>query len=281
MRGPFTSFLLAAALALPACIMDTGKGDMPPPSDADSGEDRVDGVDGEDGEQEQVVTPADICAEAFEVMCGYIDQCCSPSDKEVGAIVIYRLYVGSDCTDPESSQLYRECLTGLEQSLELGRSAIDPSGIAGCRATLEAIVGACPNFNILMRSQDVLLSDYCSDALIGLVEEGGQCSTVLECVEDLVCSYDGECAEAIPPGESCDRNDLCARGTTCLPFGFCGEPGSSGDPCVEDPDCSLFYFCPTGGIVCTPLLGDGEPCAEGKCGGVCVGDVCKDTCDGF
>ncbi len=282
MRGPFTSLLLAAALALPACIMDAGKGDMPPPSDAESGEDGMDGedgVDGGDGGEEQIVTPADICAEAFEVMCDYVDKCCSPSDKEVAEIVIYSFYVGTDCSDPESSQLYQECVTELEQSLALGRSRVEPAGLPECRATLEAIVGACPNINILLRSRDVLLSDHCGGALIGLVEEGGQCSEVLECAGDLVCSDGGVCAKPIDPGAPCDRNDLCAWGTTCLPDGCCGEPGGGGDPCEEESDCSLFYFCDGSGE-CAPLLGDGEPCAEGTCGGVCIDDVCRDTCDG-
>ena len=278
-KGIITCLLPVAVLALSACIIDAGKGPMVPPPDAESGEDGVDAEEDVDWQEEQIVTPADICAEAFRVMCDYIDQCCSPSDKEVGEIVIYSLYVGTDCTDPESSLLYENCLTELGQSFELGRSRIDPTGLAGCRATLQAIIGACPNFNILIRSQDVLLSDHCNDLIIGLVEEGGQCSDVLECAEDLVCNDDGVCVEAIESGNPCDRNDLCAWGTTCLPDGLCGEPGSPGDVCEENADCSRFDFC-DGSDRCTPLLGDGESCAEGSCGGVCVDEVCRDTCDG-
>ena len=111
--------LLFVAAALPCCILDTGKSDMPPPSDADSGEDFDDAADGEDGE---TITPAEICRQAFEVMCDYVGRCCSESDKALGEIVIYSLYVGTDCSDPERSQLYNDCVTELGQSLALGRS---------------------------------------------------------------------------------------------------------------------------------------------------------------
>jgi hypothetical protein len=106
---------------------------------------------------------------------------------------------------------------------------------------------------------------------------GGNCGSGV-CDDNLICSAEGVCVEAIGQGGPCQRESSdCQLGLYCGSQGTCGPPGGEGSACgaISGLDCATGLSCqgPGGGPaygngLCAPQPpwdGPGMSCEAGNC----------------
>jgi hypothetical protein len=180
-----------------------------------------------------------------------------------------------------------------------GRLVYDADEAARCVARPEAIGCYDAPFG----------GDACAHVLVGLVAQGGSCTTNLECADHATCDQatcDAQCClgtcgapqpPPIPPsyralGDPCATTDECDPDAYCDPTNHCAAlPAHAGDPCTFGCATGDLY-CDVNDLSCHPYARIGEPCSDAApcsatyatCGanGTCAprpgaGDPCNST----
>lgn len=92
------------------------------------------------------------------------------------------------------------------------------------------------------------------------------CGAVSDCAVGLDCIGD-VCVAADPA--PCAGDDSCGNQRSCIAIPRCAPTSAEGGACLEDAHCDGGLYCDGG--TCTPLPGDGAPCALGTLCGAGLG----------
>jgi len=241
----------------------------------------VDGVDLVDAdlEEEEITDPArDLCLQLTEAYCGYINRCCTTTEKIILESVI-------DCGNPESSAYFIECYNSIATFIQNGTAVIYESAIPGCLAMFEDIATSCPDFNSSPFNKKWYVDSGCSEVVRGTLSPNEDCYSHEQCAGNFYCDLESspsKCTQRKGRGENCTQNYECNTGDVCV-LGTCSTPSNEGADCDESDDCNLGFYCNSETQKCESFLETGSNCSSDNdfCSGKCVDEVCLHFCNGI
>jgi hypothetical protein len=171
-----------------------------------------------------------VCSEVAQVACHNAYQCCSEGEIEDF------LNVSDPRTEPQCLEdLTRICernIARLDAAIEAKRVKFESDTMNKCLEALVAPSDSCATVDTMLP-----WTEECMDsAWVGLVADGGQCFSNIECAS---------------------KNSVCAPNQTCMPLPVAGQP-------CPQLKCAPGNFCQisTGTPTCQVQLGAGQMCSS-------------------
>lgn len=252
---------------------------QPDETDEDAMEDPAEeDVDEEEGPSELSIE--EYCAGSIFMMCTYVETCCTTEEAAVFSDI--------DCEDHTNNDMYTECMSYFQPSVDAGRMVLDESAAPDCNSTMMEILASCLDLTLFKQSIDRTGSSLCAGVLQGQVAEDGECTIDADCADGYCVMPDplGTCAPYVALEGACDSDNLCGPGYACIANACAELSGEGGDCDAEDNgDCQAGFFCDAG--YCAALGTAGEECVAGldTCEGICNDSLlpheCIDYCNGI
>ncbi len=216
-----------------------------------------------------------VCDQVAEVACHNLYQCCSEGEIEK-FLAVSDPRTESECRVDFSRRCARS-IASLDFGISQKHLKFDSKTMNKCLDALLAPSSTCATIESALPWTDACMND----AWVGLVDDGGDCLSKIECAsKDSFCSGSQKCTALPGDGQPCSPFG-CATGTSCS-VGTCRAQLAAGGACTSSVQCLKGLFCDvsTAQPTCAALHAPGDACA-GNGNDSCVSTKCNlGTCAG-